>query len=179
MNDASQSLFFWRGQVQIGSVWFPLHSLILFCVGVIIVEKPQLFPALIPLSVAWFMLAHMYLRSLKNPSPWNKCLTFGHYFQIMVLGHSSYAYDKIEPWQGHAQSKAVDAAQKERVAKDRETVRKKHIVEEEIEELEKQVTLETEVHGLLDIELITALGKVQGIVGGTARNIDFSPSLVC
>lgn len=142
-------------------------------------EKPQLFPALIPLSVAWFMLAHMYWRTLKNPSPWNKCLTFGHYFRILVLGHSSYAYDKIEPWQGHEQSTAVAAAQKERVAKDRETVRKKHVVEEEIEELEKQDTLETEVHGLLDIELITSLGKVQGMVGGTARNIDLSPSLVC
>ena len=169
INDALQSLIFWRGQVRICSIWFPLHSFILFCVAIILVERPYMLPAVLPLCIGWFMLASMYWR-LQEPSPWQRCLTFGHYFRILILGHSSPEAEEIRAWEGHEESEAKKKAIQRRIEDDRAFMKEKEAVEEKIKSFERKQSMETQVQSVLDIELLNVLGKIQGIVGGEKRN---------
>ena len=168
IDDATQSLIFWRGQVKIGPIWFPLHSLIIFCMAILLVERPYMLPAVIPLSFAWFMFSSMYWR-LQEPSPWRQCFSFGHYLRILLLGHSALELETIKPGQGYEESQAKKEALQRRVDDDRAFMKQKDALEDEIRTIEKKDSMETQVQQILDIELLNVLGNIQGIVGGEIR----------
>lgn len=168
VNDGGQSIIFWRGQVKVGPLWLPLHSFSLFCVSILLVERPLMAPALICLSVAWFMLVNMHLR-LQSPSPWHRCSSFGHYFRILLLGSSLPAYEKVNSGDGWEEQKKIQDAFKERREVDDRFFEKKEAVEKELEAVEG-ISLETKSKAaIIPVELLVILGKVQGIVGNICR----------
>jgi hypothetical protein len=167
IQDAVQSLVFWRDQIHIWGVGFPLYSLLAFCLGILVVEKPRLFPAIL-----CFMLAMIFLRKMQerlaSPSPWRRCFSFAHYLRILIFGTSgdSVGTNTIAANEGAEELQAQEEALHKRIAHDKEFIEKKEAVEKQIEEIEN-----FKVHNNsqpIPLELLIVLGKVQGIVGGTS-----------
>lgn len=156
------SLVFWRNQVRVCSVWLPIHSLIFFCLGVLVIERPYMFPAVFFLGVAWFMMANMYLR-LIQPSPWYRCLSFWHYFRILLLGKSSYSIEKINENEGWEETKARKAAWKKRIEDDEKALQTREAVDKMIDKIGDD---DIQTRNVMSNELLSELGKIQGIVGG-------------
>ena len=168
LNDGGQSIIFWRGQVKVGPVWIPLHSFLLFSVGILVVERPQMLPAFLFLGVAWFMLVNMQLR-MQSPSPWHRCNTFGHYLRVLLLGSSLPAYVKVDPGEGWEEQQKIEEALEERKEEDARFFEKKEAVEKELEEIEG-ISLQTKSNAaIIPVELLLVLGKVQAIVGNVCR----------
>jgi hypothetical protein len=168
LNDGGQSIIFWRGQVKVGPVWIPLHSFLLFCVGIIVVERPRMVPAFLFLGVAWFMLVNMQLR-MQSPSPWHRCTSFGHYLRVLLLGSSVPAYVRVDPGEGWEEQQRIEKALEDRKEEDDRFFEKKEAVEKELEEIEG-ISLQTKSNAaIIPVELLVVLGKVQAIVGNVCR----------
>lgn len=168
LNDGGQSIIFWRGQVKVGPVWIPLHSFLLFCVGITAVERPRMVPAFLFLGVAWFMLVNMQLR-MQSPSPWHRCTSYGHYLRVLLLGSSLPAYVKVDPGDGWEEQQKIEKALEERKEEDDRFFEKKEAVEKELEEIEG-ISLQTKSNAaIIPVELLVVLGKVQAIVGNVCR----------
>jgi hypothetical protein len=177
INDGGQSLIFWRGQVKVGPVWLPLHSFLLFCVSILLVERPHMIPGLFCLGVAWFMLVNMHVR-IQSPSPWHRCSSFGHYLRILLLGSSLQAFDRVDPADGWEEQKEIEDALKKRVDEDARFFEKKEAAEKELEEVENIVLQTKSNAAIIPVELLVILGKVQGIVGDICRLCRFIDALI-
>jgi hypothetical protein len=168
IQDGGRSLICWRGQVHIGNFGVPLYSFMMFVMGMLIVEYPQLFPAIFCFIIALLFLVQMQHR-VNSSSPWRRCFSFGHYLRILITGKSVPYYKTIEANEGLEEMKAQDEALEKRIEQDREFMEKRELAEKEIEEIEEQVKLETKSK-VIPVELLVVLGKVQGIVGGKSNS---------
>lgn len=166
IQDATGSLIFWRDQIQIRGVGFPLYSLLAFCLGIFIVEKPRLFPAMLCFAIAMTFLKQMQDR-LASPSPWRRCFSFAHYFRILVFGNSGIPTGTtIAANAGAKELQVQEEAMQKRIAHDKEFIEKKEAVEKLIEEVESFKIQNNSQPA--PVELLIVLGKVQGILGGTS-----------
>ena len=76
VNSSLDSVLFWRGQVHFfGNISLPIHSLIVFCSAVYVVEFPRSAPSFLFFSIAYCMLVQMSRRK-NDPSPWFRCKSF-------------------------------------------------------------------------------------------------------
>jgi hypothetical protein len=134
--------------------------------GMLLVERPFLFPAFFCLGIAWFMLLHMHSRQ-QSPSPWHRSFSFVHYLRILVLGHSVQVFERVEPQQGWEEQKAAEIALQERIDEDKIFFEQRDAAEKVLEEIEK-LSLQTKTRAIpIEPELLVVLGKLQGVVGGT------------
>jgi len=83
-----KTLLLWRGHFPIeyqGETYqLPLHSMIAFTMGVLLVENFERFPAFFLFSIAWFMLATNEERN-RNPDPWHQCASFSQMALSLIL----------------------------------------------------------------------------------------------
>jgi hypothetical protein len=168
IQDAVESLIFWRDQIHIWGVGFPLYSLLAFCFGILVVEKPRLFPAVLCFMLALVLLRQMQER-LASPSPWRRCFSFAHYLRVLVVGNSGDPTGTtIAANEGAEEFRAQQEVLRERIAHDKKFIEKKEAVEKQIEEIEKIKEYNSQP---VPIELMVVLGKVQSIVGGTSNPV--------
>ena len=97
MSDAMKSLIFWRGQVRVGHVWLPLHSMLAFYLSTIVIEKPRLLPSFFLFGFAWIMIANM-LNKQAHPSPWRRGHSFTEYLAVLLDSGASHRPREIEPF---------------------------------------------------------------------------------
>ena len=168
VQDSLKSLVLWRDQIHIGRVGFPLYSLLTFCFGVLVVEKPRLIPAIFCFGWAMIFLRNMQQR-IASPSPWRRCFSFAHYFRILIFGSSGKPMGTtIAANEGAKELDAEKEEMRKRIAHDKEFIEKKQAVEKQIEEIEN---FKVQNHSSpIPVELLIVLGKVQGIVGGKATS---------
>eukprot|EP00977_Amphora_coffeiformis_P016528 scaffold5139_cov155-Amphora_coffeaeformis.AAC.3 len=158
------SLIFWRNQVTIGAVGFPLYSLLAFIVGISVVENPEFLPASLFFGLAGLFLVYMQLRQ-NSPSPWKRSHSFGHYFRILIMGKSIPEYTTISANAAEGEIKAMQAELERQTEEAKRFDEKREMVEKDLEELEGLGNIQTKSNGI-PLELLVVLGKIQGIVGG-------------
>ena len=165
--DGVQSLVFWRDQVQVGSIYLPLHSLIVFIATSMVVEYPNFIPAFVFLGAGYLMLVNMTIR-VQSPSPWYRCRSFWHYFCVLVFGKSFSNIGKIEPEFGWKEQHSRIEAWRKRAEDNERFFHKKEAVEKEIEASKISIQSESKA-AIISLELLVILGKIQGIVGTFVR----------
>lgn len=165
--DGFRSLVLWRNQVSVLGVGLPLFSFLAFVIGIVIVEKPGLIPAMIFFSLALLLLEQMNLR-LRSPSPWRRCLSFLHYFRVLILGRNrDKTESNIMAFEGAKEFERQQEAIRARIAKDKQFIERKEAFEKQIEEIESFKLQDNSQP--IPMELLIVLGKVQSIVGDFCR----------
>lgn len=181
--DEGRSLIFWQAHTQMqvsmagGVVVFPLYSFLVFIMGMMAVEHPQLIPGITLCFASMFMLAQLHRRN-RSSNPWKRCNSFGHYARAFIGRSSSTPkFDSIAVNEGWEESKADEERLKKRIERDQEFAVKKEAVEKELEKIE-QFRIESKSKDFIHLELLEVLGKVQGIVGDVCRLIRFIDSII-
>ncbi|CAB9526353.1 expressed unknown protein [Seminavis robusta] len=182
LRDGSHSLIFWQAHNQLhlsipgGVVVFPLYSLLTFVMGLLVVEHPQYILGILCFAASLFLFAQMEHRN-RNPSPWKRCNSFGHYVRIL-LNQQPIRFERIEANQGWEETQAQESAFRARVESEREFFQKKEAVEKELEKLEHSAHIDTKSTDLIQLELLVVLGKVQGIIGNICRLLRFADTII-
>lgn len=110
------SLIFWRGQVYVGSLHLPLHSVVAFLSSVYAIETPRLLPSFFLFSISYCMLILM-VQKQSHPSPWYRCKPFGYsLFRFLNLSLKT----SIQPGEGAEQSEALKVSWKEKIEHEKE-----------------------------------------------------------
>lgn len=109
LQDAVMALILWRGTLPIKvlgkEIYLPVHSLSAFLALTMLVEHPQLFPALLFGSIGWFMVAVMdYRRGL--PDPWSRCKIYSEFFWTLISGSSYLPAHSIAAFENQEESAA-------------------------------------------------------------------------
>ena len=117
IGDSVRSLIFWRGQVKVGSVKLPLHSLVAFVIGTWVVERPHLWPSFLCFLVAWVMMAN-YTARRSHPLPWKQCTCMSDFVTVICTGRNSAAFSRILPQEGAEAAKKREEAWKRRLESD-------------------------------------------------------------
>ena len=170
--DSFLSLMFWKGQVEVLGILAPVHSLLFFCAGCILIERPYMLPSFMLLSVAWIMLAGMsYQRH--HPSPWMRCQSFQHYLGILLTGKSSLETKRIAPREGWEETQAYDKAWADRLAKDQKRRDEKYARIQELNDIGDD-KISTKTNGMLiPVDLLVRMARYQGIIGGICKKFRF------
>lgn len=138
VGDACHSLIMWNGQVQVGNLFLPLHSVFAFLTGVYIVERPHLIPGYFFICIAWIMFATMIQR-IQHPSPWKRTLPFYYFLSILIYGNDAVMdHDDIPAYQGHDENEKFDDYWSNRILKDFDMSNKIWEIQKEIEQLGNQ-----------------------------------------
>lgn len=100
MREALYTVLLWRGHfpVNLGKakMYLPLHSALLFTVGVIAAEHYSLVPSFILFGISWLLLS-MSGNLSGDPSPWKKPFTFYQLTKAVALGKMDPT--RIAPYQ--------------------------------------------------------------------------------
>lgn len=101
--NALKSILLWRGHYEINfcnclRFKIPLNSMILFCLGIIVAEKPILGPSAFFFVIAWIMLS-LSANQQSRPSPWNKPRSYTDLFFSFIFGRKQRL--SIEPYEKH------------------------------------------------------------------------------
>lgn len=160
-------LMFWRPQVKCGFLMLPIHSIVFYLQGLIVIQRPDLFPAALFISFGLLMLASMESR-LKHPSPWEKCKTFWYYLRVLLLGSSKR----------NGLKSRVDKNQNVKEVEDYEmkwdtTVRNNQKLQKKVREVKSKIKKEIgdeDIHTPsksinLEIALLKSLGNFQCLLG--------------
>mmetsp|Transcript_37634 Transcript_37634/g.82419 ORF Transcript_37634/g.82419 Transcript_37634/m.82419 type:complete len:1040 (+) Transcript_37634:105-3224(+) len=131
VGDALRSLILWRGQVKVGHVKLPLHSLAAYVIATYVVERPHLVPSLMCFLAAWLMLAN-YTARVQHPSPWRRCRSVQDYVNILSQGKSLRSATRIHPQEGEKEARAVEESWKHRVDADYEAATKRWEMQQEL-----------------------------------------------
>mmetsp|Transcript_14215 Transcript_14215/g.21921 ORF Transcript_14215/g.21921 Transcript_14215/m.21921 type:complete len:1099 (-) Transcript_14215:32-3328(-) len=154
IGDALKSLILWRGQVKIGNVWLPMHSLLFFIAATHVVERPHLLPSLMCFLAAFAMLG-TYTSRVQHPSPWRRCRLIRDFVSILLHGrlqewlHSSRIEDyakilfrknsrlsaystRIQPHEGAKESDSLDLAWKNRIEADKDAANKRWEMQQQL-----------------------------------------------
>ena len=167
IQDGFKSLVLWRNQVTLFGIGLPLFSLLAFVIGILIVERPQLIPAMISFILALFLLEQMNQR-VSSPSPWRRSLSFSYYLRVLILGHSGKRQQtNIAAFEGAKEFEERQTALRARIAADKEFIERKEAFEKQIEAIESFKLQDNSQP--IPMELLLVLGKVQGIVGDFCR----------
>ena len=107
LQDAVVALMLWRGTLPIPILGkdfkFPVHSLSAFLILALLVERPQLFPAVFFACVGWLLMATMdYRRNL--PNPWLRCKNFSEFAWTLVFGGTFCPPHSIKAFENHEMS---------------------------------------------------------------------------
>jgi hypothetical protein len=168
ISDSLWSLIFWRGQVEIFKILFPVHSFLLFCAGCILVERPYMVPSFLLLGAAWVMLASMS-RQRHHPSPWMRPQSFNHYMRILWTGKSSLPVKRIAAEEGLEQTRAYDKAWEDRLAKDQKKRDEEYARIEALNDIGND-KIHTKTDGMLiPLDLLVRMARYQNIIGSKYR----------
>ena len=115
--DSVRSLIFWRGQVKVGSVKVPLHSLGAFVIGTWVVERPHLWPSFLCIFVAWVMMAN-YTTRRSHPFPWKQCTSMSDFLAVICKGGHRATFSRILPQEGAEAARQMEEAWKHRLESD-------------------------------------------------------------
>jgi hypothetical protein len=89
--DVLVGVLLWRGRLHITknlSIWFPIHSAVLFAAMAFAVECPQFLPSIFLYAIAYALLMNNYYLS-SHPSPWSRVRSFGSIIATSRFGSSS------------------------------------------------------------------------------------------
>ena len=116
--DVLMEILLWRGRCHITkstSIWFPIHSVVLFVGALTLVERPDWIVPISLYGIAWVLLSVNYYAS-SHPNPWLRtppytetiCMTvFGRRTVLPVSSKSNNAYDRmasIASYQGSSEA---------------------------------------------------------------------------
>ena len=108
--NAAIHIIMWKGHVKLRwrkfEALIPLHSIIMFVSGVLLVEKPQLAPAIFTSSIGWVMLA-LLERRLKRPSKFGRLPSYWESMQSYLSGEISA--QSIEPHENEVEDREYEA----------------------------------------------------------------------
>ena len=167
IQDGFKSLVLWRNQVTLFGIGLPLFSLLAFVIGILIVEKPQLIPAMISFIAALFLLEQMNQR-VSSPSPWRRSLSFSYYLRVLLFGHSGKRKQaNITAFEGAKEFEERQNALRARIAADKQFIERKEAFEKQLEAIESFKLQDNSQP--IPMELLFVLGKVQSIVGDFCR----------
>jgi hypothetical protein len=117
--DSVIAVLFWRGQVKFYGFWLPIHSLALFLAGIILAERPSLYPSFWFFGLGWTLLSLQTYRN-NSSNPWYKTKTFIGLTQELLTGH---CFDgppgKIAAHENEEQAMEEERRQQERIEKAR------------------------------------------------------------
>jgi hypothetical protein len=173
LQDGFMALILWRGTVpmRIPYIWkatvmLPIHSLLALVVAVLVVERPQLLPAIFFASIAWLLLAvQSYRQNL--PDLWSRCKTTQQFIETVTSGESSIPPETIQVNENYEAANAYVLMWENRLA-DAEIAAKKAVAEQiqAQEEYERQMDevgdttdmdISTQSHGGLTIDPFKSL----------------------
>ena len=197
LGDAIHSLLYWKGQVPCLGLRLPLHSFLLFCSAATLVERPQMFPAFLLLSVAWILWASSAQRQ-EHPSPWFRGPTIWDFLRILRTGQappllsSSVSSStcsqeqqqcRIQPWERNPETEAYDRYWQERVDRRNEDLdaavkraaiikhlKNKEASSDELDENQSTPVPSSMAERLIPVEWLVRLGLWQGKIGVYCRN---------
>jgi len=179
INWGIQSLFFWRGQVRVGKLNLPLHSLLAFVSATYVIERPHLIPAWIFFCAAWCMLILMSRRS-NHPSPWYRSRSFFFYLRCFLpfLPAADSRGVHIDAGEGVKEQREMEEKRKKTMEEDKMLQSKIATVRRELQQMlaaVNQVNLVTsERNGL---HPLSRLLPVQLILRGMCSESTRIPSL--
>lgn len=76
--DVVIGILLWRGRANVWlggttvNIWFPIHSVALLIAAAVVMERPDMIPAVFFFGIAYMMLAINFYGS-RYPYPWNRC----------------------------------------------------------------------------------------------------------
>ena len=165
LSDSIYSLIFWRGQVKIFGLNTPLHSFFFFVSAATLVERPEMFPAFLFLSVAWVMLACGTQRR-SHPSPWARCPSFWHFVEILKSGTSSHRETTIHSMEGNKESSEYESYWRDRIQKDIDAATLKAEQRQLLTKLGSgDIHTKMNAEDFIPLELLSKLGRWQGMIG--------------
>jgi hypothetical protein len=100
--DILMEIILWRGRLRVSAtrtLWFPIHSLLLFAAVALVLERPGLAMPTCLYFIAWILLSVNYHAS-RHPYPWQRVKKSEEINMMALLGRSSTQPEKIEPGQG-------------------------------------------------------------------------------
>ena len=112
--DVVIGIWLWRGQIKMSiigrkvTVWFPVHSVVVFAGAIMAIEYPLKVPAILIFCIAWASLTLGYHHST-HPDPWQRCKSIGEMIMVSALGRHIRRSIHIEP--------NVDSSEADRLAK--------------------------------------------------------------
>lgn len=161
--DSFRSLMFWRGQVKVGRLFLPIHSVLFFLSASTLVERPYLFPSFLLLSVAWMLIAN-HLERTQHPSPWNRIPSVLHFIDILRNKPSDAVIERIEKYEGANDAAAYEKAWQERLEKDEAFAAQQSAMQQEIMDIGDE-TIQTKMESMIPLDLLVRLARYQAIVG--------------
>jgi hypothetical protein len=165
--DAICSLLFWQGQVRVCGLFLPIHSLLLFGWGTLLLDRPQLFPSFLLLSVAWILLATQTGRR-QHPSPWRQCPSFWHYAQILYVGASPLAFGSIRVGEGAEEAAAYERQWHDRLAKDLKVANARNAFQQQMSAFDESI--HTKSTSGWDPDLLVRLARYQRYLASVCRS---------
>ena len=159
IQDGFMALFLWRGTLPIripymsnATILLPIHSMSALVVTILVVERPQLLPAIFFASIAWLLLAvQAYRQSL--PDVWSRCKSTQQFIEILASGESSVAPETVREQENYEAAKAFIAWWEKRLADAEEAAKK--AIEEQIQAQEEYERQMDEVGDTTDIDIST------------------------
>ena len=86
--DVLMEILLWRGRCRLAkttSIWFPIHSIVLFTGAMILVERPDWSIPIFLYGIAWVLLSLNYYAS-SHPNPWLRAPPYIETICMTVLG---------------------------------------------------------------------------------------------
>ena len=176
INDSLKSLIFWDGQVDILGMYLPIHSLVFFFTGVLLVEKPYMLPSFVLLAMAWIMLASLTVRR-QHPSPWGRVPSFRQYIDILRTGKSKRSVRGIHVNEGATEAQKYEREWTERLEKDLKLAERKAALAQEVDDLGDE-NIHTKIGGGLPLDLVARLTRYQGKLARICRFFRFIKIIV-
>jgi len=178
IGNALHSLMFWRGQVRIFSWMLPLHSLLFFCMGVVLVENPHMFPSFLLSSVAWVLLATNTVR-VQHPSPWKRCIPFFIYLEALVGFNVIKGKQHIDAYEGWRETEELEIKRKKQIEENEEVAKATEEKMQRLQELRDENLL-TQVGGnnLIPLEVFVRLGKYQAWLGEILKKMRMAKIII-
>ncbi len=120
--------------------YLPFNSIIIFLVGITVVEHPHLFPSVSFFSMGWLL---MTTKDFKNeyPNPWWRCNSFTEFLLLLILGkNGEFSHEEIDVNENAEEGKARDEYWEKLIEKEEENaLRMRMEIAEEQRELEKDL----------------------------------------
>ena len=142
VGDGIKSLVFWRGQVKVGGVWLPLHSMLVFYLSTIVIERPRLLPSFFLFGFAWILIVNM-LNKQTHPNPWRRGHSFTEHFAVLLGGRSGHRPREIEPYQGCKEALKLEEAWRKRIADDDANYSKQARQAAKVEAIQSEAVIKT------------------------------------
>mmetsp|Transcript_8253 Transcript_8253/g.17758 ORF Transcript_8253/g.17758 Transcript_8253/m.17758 type:complete len:1105 (-) Transcript_8253:213-3527(-) len=142
VSDGIKSLVFWRGQVRVGGVRLPLHSMLVFYLSTIVIEKPRLLPSYFLFGCAWILITNM-LNKQAHPSPWRRGHSLAEYLAVLLDSASGHRPREIEPYEGSKEALKLEEAWKKRIADDDANYSKQALLDAKVEAIQSEAVIRT------------------------------------